>query len=460
MKDEIIKEKPPYESLSELIDRDFRKVESINENPFPVDAFPELVRKIIYETNDKLKFPIEYIGSSLLYAVSVAIGNTHVIEIQKGYRQNAVVFIAIVGNSGTNKSAPLTFALKPIHDRGIETHAEYIKAKQEYDINEKLDKNEREELDKPFWKQHILSDFTIESLNEVHQYNPRGIGAYADELASWINNFNRYNKGSEEQYWLSAWNGNVITINRKSGEPILIPNPFISVCGTTQPKTLKELFKGKVDNGFLYRVLTVISQDLKKEYWSENEIDDTYKNNWKVVINRVLDLPLNRDTANKIDPVVLKLSPEAKIKLSDWQIEITDKSNESDEEIEKGIYAKLEMYASRLSLIIEILNHACDGTQPKEISIESVKGSLKLCDYFFKSALLVNEIVLNENPLVHLPMNKQNLYNSLSEYFTTGEGLKLAEGFTMKESTFKKWLRKKDLFEKQKQGHYRKLIKG
>jgi hypothetical protein len=37
--------------------------------------------------------------------------------------------------------------------------------------------------------------------------NPRGLGACNDELMAWVNNFNRYAKGSAEHFWLSNHSG-------------------------------------------------------------------------------------------------------------------------------------------------------------------------------------------------------------------------------------------------------------
>ena len=74
---------------------------------FPVEVFPEPIKDIINATNKDLNFPVDFIGLSLLYAASVAIGNTHKVELKKGFQESAVLYAAIVGPSGTNKSHPL-----------------------------------------------------------------------------------------------------------------------------------------------------------------------------------------------------------------------------------------------------------------------------------------------------------------------------------------------------------------
>jgi hypothetical protein len=174
------------------------------QNPFPVEVFPEPIQEIITATNESLNFPIDFIGASILYAVSVSIGNTHRAEIMRGYEQNAVLYLAIVGRPGTNKTHPLKWAIKPIEQRDNLKFQEYQRKKQEYDAYVKLTKAEKEKKGQgfeepisPTWEQYLISDFTPEALVSVHSYNKRGLGVNVDELASWFKNFNRYNKGSE-----------------------------------------------------------------------------------------------------------------------------------------------------------------------------------------------------------------------------------------------------------------------
>lgn len=46
------------------------------------------------------------------------------------------------------------------------------------------------------------SHITPEGLSYIHAQNKRGLCLWSDELSAWFKNFNRYNNGSEEQFWL------------------------------------------------------------------------------------------------------------------------------------------------------------------------------------------------------------------------------------------------------------------
>ena len=430
-------------------------------NLFPYEVFPKPVQEIITATNESLNFPIDFISASILYTVSVAIGNTHRAQIFKGYEQSAVLYLAIVGRPGTNKTHPLKWAVKPIEQLDNMNYNVYKNKLQEYETIAALTKKEREQQGfddpiKPVWEQMLISDFTPEALASIHSFNTRGLGVNVDELASWFKNFNRYNKGSEEPFWLSVWSGNIIKVNRKTSENINIPVPFISVAGTIQPAILNELAENRTENGFIDRLLFVVPDNLKKEYWNEKELQPEIVENWSAIISNLLDIKPTDDETGNPKPIVLRFTHEAKKHLFKWQRELTDLSNKPENEAISGIYAKIEMYAIRFALCLEMLHWACNDSDKQAIGLNSVKGALKLVDYFVKTALKVSTIVTNSNPLDRLPTDKQILYNALPETFTTSEGVKIAESLNVPKRTFQYFITNRELFNQPNRGEYEK----
>lgn len=432
---------------------------SKEQNPFPVEVFPELIQKIIRETNESLNHPIDFIGAGIMYAVSVAIGNTHKVRIMQGYEQNAVLYLSIVGKAGTNKTHPIVWALKPINKKDKIKFEEYLEKLQKYEEFNKLSPKEKKQQDKiklpkkPKWEQLLVSDFTPESLTEIMDFNKRGIGVYADELAAWFNNFNRYNKGSEEQFWLSVWSGTAIRINRKTSNPIMIQNPFVSVIGTVQPAVLEQLALNRTENGFIDRLLFVVPDKLQKEYWSEKELDPEIESEWYSILENLLNLEID----NK--PEVLEFSPEARAKMFEFNKNLTDLCNRTESDSIRGIYAKIEQYALRFSLLLEMLRFACSESDKQVISLQSVQGAVKLVEYFQNSAIKVHKILNDKNPFDKLPADKQKLYDALPEVFTTGEGVRIAEELEiMRKRNFQYWIKDKTLFNYQGHGKYEKLL--
>lgn len=456
----------PTETLEHIngILQQGNEIQERKTNRFPVEVFPLPIQQVITATNENLNFPIDFIGASLLYAVSVAVGNTHSVEVKKGFQQSAVLYLAIVGRAGTTKSHPLSFALQPIVEQDKRTYRQYEQQRQEYEQAVNLSKKEREqqaidEPTKPVWQKFLLSDFTPEALAEVHKFNKRGIGVYVDELAGWFKNFNRYNKGSEMEFWLSQWSGKPINIDRKTGEPVFIPLPFISVAGTIQKGILNELAKdSRTQNGFIDRILFVIPNNIQKEYWSETDLPPVVSENWESIISNLLSLSVTNDDTLNPSPEVLKFTPEAKKVLFEWQKVNTDQCNEAENEAVSGIFSKMDMYVLRLALILEMMRFACNESNKQAVSIEAVQGAVKLVEYFKSSAVKVNSILSNASPLDKHPTDKQALYNALPDTFTTEIGLQIAEGLAVAERTFKYFLNEKELFTRISRGEYQKRI--
>jgi hypothetical protein len=456
----------PSETLEHVkgILQECNKIQDRKTNRFPVEVFPLPIQQVITATNENLNFPIDFIGASLLYAVSVAVGNTHSVEVKKGFQQSAVLYLAIVGRAGTTKSHPLSFALQPIVEQDKRTYRQYEQQRQEYEQAVNLSKKEREhqaidEPTKPVWQKFLLSDFTPEALAEVHKFNKRGIGVYVDELAGWFKNFNRYNKGSEMEFWLSQWSGKPINIDRKTGVPVFIPLPFISVAGTIQKGILNELAKdSRTQNGFIDRILFVIPDNIKKECWSETDLPPVVSENWESIISNLLSLSVTNDDTLNPSPEVLKFTPEAKKLLFEWQKANTDQCNEAENEAVSGIFSKMDMYVLRLALILEMMRFACNESSKQAVSIEAVQGAVKLVEYFKSSAVKVNSILSNASPLDKHPADKQALYNALPDMFTTETGLQIAEGLAVAERTFKYFLNEKELFTRISRGEYQKRI--
>ena len=433
--------------------------------PFPTDAFPGKLQEIIRETNQHLNYPTDFIGASILFAVSVAIGNTHRLEMKKAWQENAVLYIAIVGKAGTNKSHPLHFAINPIIEHDQETYNQYKIDKKEYSqaLNQTKKEKEKpgyEEPIKPIWKKFLLSDYTPEALVQVHKFNMRGIGIYADELAGWFKNFNRYHKGSEQESWTANWSGKPITIDRKTDDPIQISKPFISVAGTIQDAVLYQLAKdNRTENGFTDRILFAFPDNLKKSYWSDTDISEKVIEDYNQIILKILELPLTTDSNGNPDPVALKFTGEARNRLRLWQRNNTDLSNQIENEPLAGIYSKLEIYVIRLALVLQFMRWACNEAGKDRVDLQAVEAAIKLTEYFRKTAEKVYSLLDNNDPLAKLSSEQRNLYEKLPEKFTTGIGIKIAENMKIPKRTFNRFLKEKSLFERVGQGKYEKRIR-
>ncbi|GAB3928151.1 YfjI family protein [Larkinella terrae] len=433
---------------------------------FPVEVFPPIIQHIIRATEETLNFPVDFTGTSILYAVALTIGNTNRVEVKAGWTETAVLYIAIVGRAGTNKSHPLTFAIQPILDRDKVTYHQYREQMKEYFAWQKLSKKEKEErgqeeFEEPKHHKFIVSDITPEGLAAVHYNNKRGIGVYVDELAGWFKNFNRYNKGNEQEVWLSNWSGKELIIDRKTAMSVFLPKPFIPVIGTIQPGILNELASdNRSQNGFIDRILFVMPDNLKKNGWRESEMPRTLIASYGQILTNLMEIPITLDSQEEVTPSIIRPTPEAKARLFDWvNNHNTTLCNQPSADDVAGIHSKMEVYVIRLALILQLLRWSCDVDNKDYIGIEAIEGAITLTEYFRAMALKINQIVKHATPLDRLPLNKRTLYDALADVFTTEDGLRIAAVHGVPARTFKRFISKEpELFRRLKQGEYEKLL--
>jgi hypothetical protein len=432
-----------------------------NANPFPLEAFPEPVQAIIKALHECLNYPIEFTGSSMLFTISIAIGNSRRVKVKKGWNENAVVYVALVSPAGTIKTHPVKFALIPIIKKDSAAFKDYQNDMKQYkeDKSKHKGNNSSEhapESEVPIFGKYIMKDFTPEALVKQHSFNMRSLGVHSDEFIGWFNSFDRYNKGNAMQTWLSIWSMDSISVDRKGSESLYIEYPHISVIGGIQNDVLKKLSKDILDNGMLDRILWVYRADLKRDPFNDIELDEDIIGAWQEIIENILDEPMRPDS-NAAPFEMLNFNSDAKKLYIQHINELRELANESDNEQLKGTLAKLETYTARFSLILEMMKFGCKESTGKSITIESVQGAIKLEGYFRQSALKVHKAITSEKSFENIGDNKRDTYNSLPNEFTTGEGLKVAELIGMPERTFKDWLKETELFQKLEHGKYKKI---
>ena len=419
--------------------------------PFPVEVFPEQVRAIIRETHECLNFSVDHIASSLLFVASIAVGNSVIVEIKNEWVDKAILYVAIVGKPGTNKSAPLRFALKPLVDRDKKALQKYEKKREAYEAALRLPAKERKVVpEEPEYKQIVLSDFTTEVLVRQHKANPRSLAVYVDELIGFIKCFNKYRSGNDEQVWTQLYNGGSVIVNRVSSQPLNIEDTCIGVIGTIQPGLLNEFAKGKTESGFVDRWLFAFPDDTVYPKLNQQQLPRERTKEWCAIIEKIFELPFEAGTK----PV--KLTREAMGVYSGWFNALADQKNSSSSSFAE-MATKMERYCIRFAIVLEALRFAC-GTKPlKSISAASVKGGIDLCYYFIACALKARR-KFNSNPLDELTEKQRKIYNDLPITFETKEALESAAEYGMPDRTLKDWL-KTHFFKHVSHGVYEKRYK-
>src|SRR5659263_109688 len=120
--------------------------DKLSGSEFPIQVLPQKIQEIARVTSECLGYPLDFISSTLCFAMSVAIGNTHSVKIKEGWTESAILYVAIVGKAGTNKSHPLSYAMKPLLDHDANEARKFKELFKEYQNIASLSKKEREEI--------------------------------------------------------------------------------------------------------------------------------------------------------------------------------------------------------------------------------------------------------------------------------------------------------------------------
>jgi len=361
---------------------------------FPIDIFPEILQKYILANYQSLNNSIDYMGCSLLYTASIIIGNSIVIEVKRGWRETANLWIALVGKAGVGKTPSINAITFPLEKSNNKEIKDFIRNYEKFEKYRELDPSDKiltEEIKKPRKSQFIVNDITLEALIELHSENKNGIGVLKDELAGWFKDMNKYRQGSDLEHWLSSWSGKQINLNRKTSKSSFVQRAFIPVLGGIQPSIMDGFYtEENKDSGFLDRMLFCYP-DLEVEKYSEKEMKQEYLQWYEDYIISMYEniksiIQLTDDF--EIDPFVASFSKDAKKEWVRIFNEITDLQNSDlENEYMKSMLPKQKSYIPRFALIINTLASTEDeAVKITEITKDSVLKAEKLSKYFIAMA--------------------------------------------------------------------------
>ena len=367
----------------------------ISDIDFPLDIFPSDIQYYILECNKKLDANIDYMGCSLLWLISVCVGNTYEIEVKKGWTEPGVIWLAVVGRAGIGKTPSIDNIIKPLNVlnfKEIKRYSDQMEVFNYYNDLTKKEKEEHPEPMKPKKTQFIANDITLEALVDLHQESDNSVGVFKDELAGWFKDMNKYRAGSDLEFWLSCWSSKSVSVNRMTRKGSFIERPFIPVLGGIQPSIFNQFATDEnKDNGFLDRMLLSFP-DAKVEEYNENEmhISDImwYSSTITKFYQGLKGAILKRDNDCKIITQTLKFKQEAKDEWKRIFNRITkEQNNDEENEYLKSMYPKQKSYIPIFALLIHIFSSNFDEkVNVNEISKDSILKAEKLSNYFIMNA--------------------------------------------------------------------------
>lgn len=442
-----------YEKKEEEFVIEESTVKTVENIDFPIHIFPKEIQTYMIECNSKLNASIDFMSVSFIWLMSVLIGNTLKVKVKNGWVDSPIVWISVIGEAGVGKTPDLKLILKPLLDLNSQEIKRYAKRQREFQAYDKMSKEDKDinaTVEAPIKSQLIVDDITIESLVDIHSFNPKSIGVFKDELAGWFKDMNKYRDGSDKERYLSAWSGDSIILNRKTAEDAFVESPFIPILGGIQPSIFKDFQTSENEsNGFLDRMLFC---DPKKnaQYPTDEEINPILITQYRDAIFTIkehIDNQLTRIEDGVINPYILELNAEAKEEYKKSHIALVDLMR-SDEELShhKGMFAKQITYIPRFSLLIEFANCIFKDEFPKEITKDSIVKATELSNYFISMAKNnksenKEDFKIKEFISKHKGKGNKKVAQELVKAFPSSTKQSLAEAMDVTRNTFHRYLK-------------------
>ena len=321
---------------------------------FPLDTLPSTLHAYVSEVSESLPADPVMVALPVLVTVAAAIGNSRSIRIKQDWIESAALYGAIVADAGSMKSPALAKACEPLQT-----------------------------LQKVGTRRFWASDTTVEALAVLLQENPRGLVLIHDELSSWVLSLNQYKKGgqgNDKQFYLTAWSGNSVVVDRKTANPggskfMQIDKPFISVIGAIPPDVLAALKEDlKLQDGFIHRLLFAWPSPVPVRLTDRVVSEATHKCYVELIKNLT-----EVDWPSEPYPQPLDLRPDAYRCFQEWHdVHMAEPELPDFPDHLKGFWAKLKGYCARLALVHAIVS---DSTA-EAVTVDSVIAAIGQIEYF------------------------------------------------------------------------------
>ena len=241
----------------------------------PMDALSTLVQDYIRSVVSVYQCSQDMVIAGAFAVAGAAVGTRLLIDDGK-HKNYPCLWVCNVAPSGSNKSTPQRLLLQPLRDMDAKAYDHFRE-----DLKSWKAKGD-EKVDKPIFRQHVISDSTPEARTQILMINKQGVILCMDEIRTFLDNLCRYTKSGELSQFLSIYDHDNLTVNRKGDDPVVIKDPFIAMLGGIQPSILSDTFGNDLmmSNGFNSRWLFVYPEETPPAMYSEEIMPVSVENSW------------------------------------------------------------------------------------------------------------------------------------------------------------------------------------
>ncbi|AKM06120.1 DUF3987 domain-containing protein [Pelagerythrobacter marensis] len=335
-------------------------------------------------------------------AASVIGGKRRVSPYGMDWTEPCILWCAALGDPSSRKSAPLDMMTKPLWAIRQDAREDYDAARRSWQADCERAKAERSkwqeevkkvagttepcppmpvlavEPEEPHERCPIISDVTPEAAVSVLAGNPQGVLCYNDELAGWLESFDKYTSGGRP-FWLSAYGGRPHSVTRKGSGSVHVDFCGISVLGSIQPDKIVPLMGGAND-GLVPRIIWAWPEKMLPRRPSER-VNTT---RLEAAYQRLEMLGWGTDAEGKQAPVVLPLAPSGATMFEKWDAENSATSGDGGN-LNEAFVGKMSGAVLRLALVAELTGWAFNGgEEPHVVSDASLAAAIKWVEGYAK----------------------------------------------------------------------------
>jgi Protein of unknown function (DUF3987) len=346
--------------------------------------------------------PESYLTTTLCTASSLmSVGTEAMLVEMTDFTVTPNLFAGILAEPSQRKSPILSATIsKPLSKLKQETNEKYLEETNQYkrdcndyknmSLSDRRDKFGDSEPEKPIQRIYSFSKSTGEGIISRANAYPTKIPLFcSDELSSIFKSSNAYRggKGSDEEDFLSMYDGGSICVLRADGIRASVDSLPLSMCGGIQPGVLETLLNGCNDSNGLWSRFIFVNQPSVPCFLGE---DTGSLNITPMLAALYKNIDILKPTLYKLDSDAKKYFIKTYNELEQLRVSATTPGMEM-------YWGKTAGRIGKLALNIHIIKHAFEGVYPPlDIPLETVMAAKKLA-YFYANQVMAMYIKLSDS---------------------------------------------------------------
>ncbi len=350
--------------------------------PFPTDALPPRLRALAESGAASVGCdPVNFALPGIV-VLAAAVGDARVIEIKPDWREPAILWAAVIGESSSKKSPGFRAAVAPLYAVQNQWFDEWRAEMDRFKAG-----GSDEGRSPPRCRQIVTGDSTVEAVAGVLADNPRGLLVGNQELDQWFASFTRYSgngRASDRARWLPLYDADTLVVNRKSSGATNIRRAAVSVVGGIQPAVLCRAFTPEARASGLSARFLLAAPPRPRQGWTDDSIPPAVLSDYRRMVEQLLAVPMDRDEHGH--PARLTLTPDA-LEMFRRFVDRTDgRINASIDPEATAVLGKSRGWAARLALVFALAEDEIDPAAVREVGSGPMAGAIALAEWFAAEA--------------------------------------------------------------------------